>query len=97
MGRLIDADALIKKLKEKSIVDEVNIISTTYTYKELVYIICNLPTAFDVEKVVAEIKSQFGCKDCEYVDEFQHPACNECAELEVIDDICRIVRKGGVE
>lgn len=36
--------------------DEVNIISTTYTYKELVYIICNLPTAFDVEKVVSELE-----------------------------------------
>lgn len=53
--------------------------------------------AYDIEKVATRIKEQYGCKDCEYVDEFQHPACNECAELEVIDDICDIVRKGGVE
>ena len=55
------------------------------------------PTAYNPDKVVEEIKAQFGCKDCEYVDEFQHPACNECAELEVINDICDIVKRGGVE
>lgn len=58
MSDLISRSALINKLKEKSIVDEVNIISTTYTYKELVYIICNLPTAYDVEKVVAELEEE---------------------------------------
>lgn len=54
-------------------------------------------TAYNIEKVVEEIKAQFGCKDCEYVDEFQHPACNGCDELEVINDICDIVKRGGVE
>lgn len=54
-------------------------------------------TAYNVEKVISEIRTQFGCKDCEYTDEFQHPACNECAEFEVIDDICNIVKRGGVE
>ena len=58
--------------------------------------IAKLPTAYDVEKVVEEIKGQFGCKDCEYVDEFQHPACSGCAELEVVNDIIDIVRRGGV-
>lgn len=45
MDRVIREDALIKKLQEKSIVNEVNIISTTYTYKELVNIVRNLSTA----------------------------------------------------
>lgn len=62
----------------------------------IVRLIDEQPTAYNPEKVVEEIKAQFGCKDCEYVDEFQHPACNECAELEVINDICDIVKRGGI-
>ena len=42
MDDLISRSTLIKKLKEKSTVDGVNIISTTYTYKELVHLICNM-------------------------------------------------------
>lgn len=59
--------------------------------------VSELPTAYNVDKVVDEVRTQFGCKDCEFADTFLHPACNECAELEVINDICDIVRKGGVE
>lgn len=61
MSDLISRSALIKKLREKSVKDEVNTLSTTYTYKELAYIICNMPTAYDVEKVVAELPTyEFG-------------------------------------
>ena len=61
MSDLINRSALIKKLQEKSVKDEVNTLSTTYTYKELAYIICNMPTAYDVEKVVAELPTyEFG-------------------------------------
>ena len=59
----------------------------------------DMPTAYDVEKVVEEIKSQFGCKDCEYADVSPTPyvCLGECAELEVINDICDLVKRGGVE
>lgn len=102
MSDLISRSALIEKLKEKSIVDEVNILSTTYTYKELVYIISNQPTAFDVEKVVAmmdealiEFEDGTDCKTCVFKD-----ACDtgyeDCVQTMVY--VCKdIVRKGGVE
>lgn len=67
-------------------------------YKNLVIgTIKDMPTAYDAEKVNEQIKSQFGCKDCEYVDEIDNYACYECAELEVIDEICNIVKRGGAE
>lgn len=90
MSRLIDADSLMERKQEEHGYYDI----TDSEFEELVK---TQPTAYDVEKVVDEIKAQFGCKDCEYADEFQHPACNECAELEVMDDICDIVKRGGVE
>lgn len=56
MSDLISRSDLFKKLQEKSIVDGVNVISTTFTYKELAYIICNLPTVYDLEEVLAELE-----------------------------------------
>lgn len=50
MDRLLYEGALIKKLQEKSVVDGVNIISTTYTFKELAYIIHNLAIAHSNNK-----------------------------------------------
>lgn len=91
--RLIDADVLKLELQKY----QIEILIEHSEEKNVFDVINEQPTAYDREKVVEEIKEQFGCKDCEYVDEFQHPACNECAELEVIDDICNIVKRGGVE
>ena len=91
--RLIDADVLkleLRKCQIESLIEHSE-------EKNVFDVINEQPTAFDREKVVEEIKAQFGCKDCEYEDKFPHPVCNGCAELEVIDDICNIVRKGGVE
>ena len=91
MGRLIDADALLQDIRENM---------PNYEVKEdFLLFVHAQPTAYDVENVVEEIKSQFGCKDCEYADVYPTPyvCLGECAELEVINDICDIVKKGGVE
>lgn len=80
MSDFISRSALIKKLREKSVKDEVNTLSTTYTYKELAYIICNMPTAYDVEKVVAELEQ----KRIEY----------ESYSENAPDDISKTYRKG---
>ena len=95
--RLIDADALIKELvrMKESCVDVGLAVGITHA----IFTVDEQPTAYDVEKVVAGIKKQFGCKDCEYADVFPTPmVCSlEGAELEVINDICDIVKAGGVE
>lgn len=89
--RLIDADELLTRIR-LNYNNHQNI--SAGAMKD---IINTTKTAYDIEKVQEEIKEQFGCKDCEYVDEFQHPACNECAEFDVIDDICNIVKRGGID
>lgn len=104
MSRLIDADALLKKFcvnSEGRRIPEVDCDNheITVSIKDIKRIIREQPTAYDVENVVEEIKSQFGCKDCEYADVSPTPyvCLVECAELEVINDICDIVKRGGVE
>ena len=52
-----------------------------------------MPTAYDVDKVVEDIMETYGCHDCEQVDTM---TCNECPVLEVLNDICEIVKQGGV-
>lgn len=89
MSDLISRKEVIKKLKEKSIVDEVNIISTTYTYKELVNIICNLPTSFDIKKVVAELPTyEFGVSLLN---------TEKYVKLSDLEKKIDAIRKGGVE
>lgn len=51
--RLIDADKLIKELIIKTVSKDAHIISIANAVVNLVH---NQPTAFDVEKVVAELK-----------------------------------------
>jgi len=100
MGRLIDADKFAEIMKKFSESD---------TFKEdcrkayeSVYLMLTVdkekysPTAYDVDKVVEEINEVFCCKDCEYADDECSNVCATCCEKEVTDDICRIVRKGGV-
>ena len=91
--RLIDADAFEKFIEEKYKYGE----STDDIKDQMLFDLSYQPKAFDVEKVVAEIKSQFGCKDCEYADVSPTPyvCLGECEELEVINEICDIVKRGG--
>lgn len=98
MDDLISRSALIEKLKEKSIVDGVNILSTTYTYKELAYIICNMPTAYDEEKVVAELEKMRNedSQGCKRVQGWKCHSYSDCG-LCIMDRTIDIVRKGGVE
>ena len=93
MARLIDADVAMEVLLNEVETSGSNCIHIN-TIKRLLQ---DIPTAYDVEKVVGEIMQQFGCKDCEYADETDNSACIMCCETEVLDDICNIVRKGGVE
>lgn len=92
--RLIDADALIEAFKVKSGI-------WTETSKYLIGVIENQPTAYDVEKVVAELEQQaeqYRNRGFEY-EKHGYSAmadtyyAKQCSYLHAID----IVKAGGVE
>lgn len=60
MGDLISRSALLKKLESMTNDNEEHVRNNShqFTYKELAYIICNQPTAYDVEKVVEELEEE---------------------------------------
>lgn len=98
MGRLIDADVLMEYFKRLS--DECSS-ENNYEYSNLYDCVCakimTQPTAYDVEKVVAELeemrnKDSQGCKDVgnkclSYTD------CGLC----IMDRAIDIVKRGGVD
>ena len=84
MSRLIDADVLIEAIRQHM----VKINSLFEEEKTVVEIIKEQPTAFDTEKVVAELESEkiihYGLR-------------TEETDIMKIDDAIDIVKKGGVE
>lgn len=98
MSDLISRSALIKKLESMSSDNDVRNNSHQFTYKELAYIICNQPTAYDIEKVVAELEE-------ERMKLFLTIANTGSEKLdiayvyasELINKAINIVRKGGAE
>ncbi len=87
--RLIDADALFKQLREENIPFNADI-------NEIINI---QPTAYDVEKVVAELetrRSDFDCKSCKHFYNGKEKCNADCTDA-LIDDLIEIVRKGGRE
>ena len=89
MGRLIDADKLKVYLKEY------------LHYEHAIPWVDAQPTAYDVEKVVAELEAEKEkiakedyCRTKHYVEnDCEHKDCFKCCAEHLID----IVRKGGVE
>ena len=101
MSRLIDADAITRstELTKKIVLYDL----TPYIkVDDLIQFIDNLPTAYDIENVVAELeemikpKQFYFCKyakgGCKYIDDDKKD-CMEC----VVEHAIAIVRKGGVE
>ena len=81
MSRFIDADALLEKLK------------STPRYFDVKHDIEEMPTAYDVEKVVMNLRCDAICPNCA-------PSCSDaliCGASEVIKQAIEIVRSGGVE
>lgn len=91
MARLIDADVAEKLLREYA--DDVGCNRGEYELangilKAVSYIRHNIPTAYDVEKVVGEIEE----------DKFKHPFDEDEKIINsYIDRAIKAVRKGGVE
>lgn len=97
MGRLIDADALIKRLWEQHKGIQVN--ADMYTNAdEVAEEVCNLvsfideqPTAYDIEKVVAELEeSMNGAKNLWDDDEYYIGCAN------AFESAIEIVKRGGI-
>ncbi len=84
MGRLIDADEMLKRLEEWNTNDGID----KALYKFCVERINEQPTAYDVEKVVAELEEAFPINP--YPNEFTNGR-----DLGIKKAI-EIVRKGGV-
>ena len=88
MSRLIDAD----KLK--------HVIHCEYSDDlEILEKIDEQPTAFDVDKVIEQMKhkiANFDCKSCRYRD-INCEICNKDCGDALIDDLLEIVKGGGVK
>lgn len=88
MGRLLDIDEVIRIAKDTFPKEDV---------RKIAWVLCHTPTAYDVEKVVAELvemrnKDSQGCKDVgnkclSYTD------CGLC----IMDRAIDIVKRGGVD
>ncbi len=95
MGRLIDADANRDDFVEsvyEILCDEPDNIKANL----IIELFDDMKTAYDVDKVVEEIHEVYSCKDCEYEDDEYSNVCTICYEKKIKNDICKIVRKGGV-
>ena len=83
MGRLIDADELIKALEKHyeqiTMTNVPNSIPEFYCQMEK--LIDTQPTAYDVEKVVAELEENY----------------YKNGGMLIIDEVIEIVRKGGID
>ena len=78
--RLIDADALLEQIVK---------LNNVYVQGRMAYIIDNQPTAYDVEKVVAELENAHPINP--YPNDFSN------GRDMAIKNAIGIVRKGGVE
>lgn len=107
MSRLIDADLLkesIAKWLKPSKPDETEMIEVTDALVSTMMEIDEQPTAFDVDKVIRQIKDVKEKKDGVCID-VQCELCdysNDCGEIDMsyklaLDKAIEIVRGGGVE
>lgn len=87
MSRLIDADAFEKFIKEKYTDGE----STDDIKDQMLFDLSYQPTAFNKEKVVAELKDNCDIYSVKYYQE------NVNVKAVQIDEAIDIVRKGGIE
>ena len=96
MGRLIDADALINAINKSTCH------CAEHLWKQVVCdVINNQSTAYDVERVVAELEErEEACKEC-YVEEIMTgsggSASKYCGERWAYNNAIKIVKRGGVE
>lgn len=86
MGRLIDADELLTQIRQIDFLKIPN--STKLSACEIMEIVNNQPTAYNMDKVVAELED---------LEEDFCQCFRKCEEQCFIQRVTDIVRKGGVE
>jgi hypothetical protein len=85
--RLIDADELIKGLKEDY--DDIEVQKVLERLGIYTYIGTVQPTAYDVDKVIKELKGNVGTiAGCQNKED-----CNWCK----VNRECKIIKRGGIE
>ena len=92
MSRLIDADAFEKFIREKYEDGE----STDDIKDQMLFDLSYQPTAYDVEKVVAELET-LRIDECNYLGVLNITAEKYDRANEMLNDAIEIVRKGGAE
>ena len=104
MSDLISRRDLLKKLESMTNDNSEYIRNNShqFTYKELAYIICNQPTAYDIEKIVAELEEEkeISCADfTKYVNEYSPCLDDEYDDFfhKGLERAIVIIGKGGAE
>ena len=100
MSRLIDADELIKAIKnhKTNVASESGFANEIYSlaHEHIIDVITIQPTAFDTEKVVEQlmiIHDEGYCPSEDSLECVLNKACSDCYREKIAD----IVKKGGVE
>lgn len=90
MGRLINEDVLIQRIYEYQ--------SKAIDTEDIIHSIKTMPTAYDVERVVAELEEQLLVVEIEDEHIVPESDVDEYFELDVVPMVYarEIVRKGGV-
>ena len=90
MGRLVDADKLVKLLKANTMSN-----GTLINTNTMLAVVEKMPTAYDVEKVVAELEEESDYEPIDY--DYCDMSCSGEEYFIATDKAIDIVRKGGVE
>ena len=91
MSDLISRSALIEKLEEKMF--DSKLMCPVIKLTDLIELIDEQPTAYDVEKVVAELEEETDCPNCSMHCVDAHMCGFDEMRKQAID----IVKRGGVE
>lgn len=96
MGRLIDADELVRNILSQTIINETD----AKIMDRYLYCVNNQPTAYDVDKVVEELEllKKYNNRYDSYYDESMYRATEfeNYVNNDVVKKSIEIVRNGGV-
>ena len=95
MSDLISRQAVIDILKKNVSKD----IEEVVIMDKHIKLIESVTTAYDAEKVVAELEERINNRDCKYCkyNKIEKQVCTKDCTDAVIEDLLDIVRRGGVE
>lgn len=102
MSDLISRSALLKYMETTEIsqyIDELNKGNDNYNSTPLYDFVEEMPTAYDVDKVMEQLeeyRAKFDCVSCKYFDDVEGTCDKDCTDA-LIDGLIDIIRAGGKE